>query len=355
LAKVRCHAAALPALRLAGGEGRLARLIATARTLPPPRTAIIHPVDDNALRGAMDAAAAGLLVPVLVGPEARIRAAAAAGGIEHRLQLMGELLEHHQLHHPDVPLERMERPEERVEGGGVGRVNLEDEHALLDVLQQILGLCTEDLEHLGIGVTAPVSYEPPFTLARRFSTLDHLTKGRVAWNIVTGYSNAASRAVGRDNIMPHDPRYDLADEFLEIADPPRQRRGAETDLLRRRPGSSASSVRSLANKVAVGAARVATGAGAGPSARCGRPTAPTPTSAHTQLGPPPGKAPRPLRRRCEHARARVQYGAAPPVELLPGCSSIAAGWTTAPSSPFWKDVHPRDPRVRMQAALSELR
>ncbi|ERF83532.1 LLM class flavin-dependent oxidoreductase [Bradyrhizobium viridifuturi] len=70
-------------------------------------------------------------------------------------------------------------------------------------------------EHLGIGVTAPVSYEPPFTLARRFSTLDHLTKGRVAWNIVTGYSNAASRAVGRDNIMPHDPRYDLADEFLD--------------------------------------------------------------------------------------------------------------------------------------------
>jgi len=82
LVKVRCPATALPALRLAGGEGRLARLIATARTLPPPRTAIIHPVDDNALRGAMDAATAGLLVPVLVGPEARIRAVAAAGGID---------------------------------------------------------------------------------------------------------------------------------------------------------------------------------------------------------------------------------------------------------------------------------
>lgn len=70
-------------------------------------------------------------------------------------------------------------------------------------------------EHLGLGVTASVSYEPPFTLARRFSTLDHLTKGRVAWNIVTGYSAAASRAVGRADIMPHDPRYDLADEFLD--------------------------------------------------------------------------------------------------------------------------------------------
>ncbi|MDU6139089.1 LLM class flavin-dependent oxidoreductase, partial [Bradyrhizobium sp.] len=70
-------------------------------------------------------------------------------------------------------------------------------------------------EHLGLGITASVSYEPPFTLARRFSTLDHLTRGRIAWNIVTGYSAAASRAVGRADIMAHDPRYDLADEFLD--------------------------------------------------------------------------------------------------------------------------------------------
>jgi long-chain alkane monooxygenase len=70
-------------------------------------------------------------------------------------------------------------------------------------------------EHLGFGITASVSYEPPFTLARRFSTLDHLTKGRIAWNIVTGYSAAASRAVGRATIMEHDSRYDMADEFLD--------------------------------------------------------------------------------------------------------------------------------------------
>jgi len=70
-------------------------------------------------------------------------------------------------------------------------------------------------EHLGFGITASVSYEPPFTLARRFSTLDHLTKGRIAWNVVTGYSAAASRAVGRPGINAHDLRYDIADEFLE--------------------------------------------------------------------------------------------------------------------------------------------
>ncbi|GGC65470.1 LLM class flavin-dependent oxidoreductase [Chelatococcus reniformis] len=70
-------------------------------------------------------------------------------------------------------------------------------------------------EHLGFGITASVSYEPPFTLARRFSTLDHLTGGRIAWNVVTGYSAAASRAVGRPGINAHDLRYDIADEFLE--------------------------------------------------------------------------------------------------------------------------------------------
>ena len=69
--------------------------------------------------------------------------------------------------------------------------------------------------HLGFGITANLTYEHPYQFARRFSTLDHLSGGRIGWNIVTGYSNAASRAVGRDNIMPHDPRYDLADEFLD--------------------------------------------------------------------------------------------------------------------------------------------
>ena len=70
-------------------------------------------------------------------------------------------------------------------------------------------------KHLGFGITSNLTYEHPYQFARRFSTLDHLTGGRIAWNIVTGYSAAASRAVGRADIMAHDPRYDLADEFLD--------------------------------------------------------------------------------------------------------------------------------------------
>ena len=53
-------------------------------------------------------------------------------------------------------------------------------------------------------------------LARRFSTLDHLTRGRVGWNIVTGYLDSAARAMGLDAQLAHDERYDRADEYLEV-------------------------------------------------------------------------------------------------------------------------------------------
>ncbi len=51
-------------------------------------------------------------------------------------------------------------------------------------------------EHLGFGITGITSFEPPYTFARRMSTLDHLTAGRVSWNIVTGYLDSAARAMG---------------------------------------------------------------------------------------------------------------------------------------------------------------
>jgi FMN-dependent oxidoreductase (nitrilotriacetate monooxygenase family) len=69
--------------------------------------------------------------------------------------------------------------------------------------------------HLGFGVTANLAYEPPYLFARRMSTLDHLTAGRIGWNIVTGYLDSAARALGYTEQMRHDDRYDLADEYLE--------------------------------------------------------------------------------------------------------------------------------------------
>ncbi|CDX51119.1 Dimethyl-sulfide monooxygenase [Mesorhizobium plurifarium] len=70
--------------------------------------------------------------------------------------------------------------------------------------------------HLGFGVTSNLSLEPPYILARRLSTLDHLTNGRIAWNIVTGFLASAARGVGLDTIQKHDDRYDVADEYMDV-------------------------------------------------------------------------------------------------------------------------------------------
>jgi len=71
-------------------------------------------------------------------------------------------------------------------------------------------------EHLGFGVTFSTTYEPPFAFARRMSTLDHLTKGRVGWNIVTSYLPNAARNFGHPDEVPHDHRYEIADEYLDV-------------------------------------------------------------------------------------------------------------------------------------------
>lgn len=71
-------------------------------------------------------------------------------------------------------------------------------------------------EHLGFGITVNVHGEAPYGFARRFSTLDHLTGGRLGWNIVTGYLDSAHRGQGSGALPPHDRRYDYADEYLEV-------------------------------------------------------------------------------------------------------------------------------------------
>lgn len=71
-------------------------------------------------------------------------------------------------------------------------------------------------QHLGFGVTVNLSYEPPFPFARRMSTLDHLTRGRIGWNIVTGYLDSAARAMGLERQLAHDNRYDVADDYMQV-------------------------------------------------------------------------------------------------------------------------------------------
>lgn len=71
-------------------------------------------------------------------------------------------------------------------------------------------------ENISFGVTASTTYEHPYALARRFSTVDHLTKGRVGWNIVTSYLDSAARNFGLNTQIEHDERYRIADEYLHV-------------------------------------------------------------------------------------------------------------------------------------------
>lgn len=71
-------------------------------------------------------------------------------------------------------------------------------------------------EHLGFAYTSSVLQMPPFTFARQASTLDHLTAGRVGWNVVTSYLRNAGANLGFGGLPDHDERYDRADEYLEV-------------------------------------------------------------------------------------------------------------------------------------------
>ena len=71
-------------------------------------------------------------------------------------------------------------------------------------------------KNLAFGVTASTTYDLPYSLARRFSTVDHLADGRVAWNIVTSYLDSAARNLGLNTQVEHDERYRIADEFMDV-------------------------------------------------------------------------------------------------------------------------------------------
>ncbi len=76
-----------------------------------------------------------------------------------------------------------------------------------------VGMATEKL---GIGVTYSTTYYEPFHVARIFATLDQLTGGRAAWNVVTSLNASEAANFGRDVVLEHDLRYDRAEEFLDV-------------------------------------------------------------------------------------------------------------------------------------------
>src|SRR5579875_3042238 len=82
-------------------------------------------------------------------------------------------------------------------------------------LSIVLGVLAQATSRIGLGATCSTTYYPPFHVARTFATLDHLSGGRAAWNVVTSVNDSEAQNFGVDAHLGHDARYDRADEFLD--------------------------------------------------------------------------------------------------------------------------------------------
>lgn len=71
-------------------------------------------------------------------------------------------------------------------------------------------------KHLGLIATASSTFEPAYTIARRFASLDHISEGRAGWNLVTTSNPDAALNFGLEDQMPHAERYARAREFFDV-------------------------------------------------------------------------------------------------------------------------------------------
>ena len=91
-------------------------------------------------------------------------------------------------------------------------------HAFLDfepltVTAALAGITS----HIGLVATVNTNFEQPYALARRFASLDHISGGRIGWNIVSSLADGAARSFGVDQPLTHKERYARADEFVTLA------------------------------------------------------------------------------------------------------------------------------------------
>jgi FMN-dependent oxidoreductase (nitrilotriacetate monooxygenase family) len=80
----------------------------------------------------------------------------------------------------------------------------------------VLALMAAATTRIGLGATRSTTYYHPYHLARTFATLDHLTRGRAAWNVVTSVNQSEAQNFGYEEHLAHDRRYDRADEFMQV-------------------------------------------------------------------------------------------------------------------------------------------
>ena len=99
-------------------------------------------------------------------------------------------------------------------GGFHTRLELGGQISFLDPMM-VLPLMARATTKLGIGTTLSTTFHQPYNLARTLASLDILSHGRVAWNIVTSTRNEEARNFGMPELPPRDLRYDMADEVVE--------------------------------------------------------------------------------------------------------------------------------------------
>ncbi len=80
----------------------------------------------------------------------------------------------------------------------------------------LLGALSMATRHIGLGATVSTSFSEPYNVARAFASLDHLSGGRAAWNVVTSSNEAAALNFSRERMIAHDLRYEIAGEFVDV-------------------------------------------------------------------------------------------------------------------------------------------
>jgi len=80
----------------------------------------------------------------------------------------------------------------------------------------ILGALSASTSRIGLVATLSTTFYPPYLLARLLASLDHFSRGRIGWNVVTSTKKSAAQNFGQDDIVEHDERYDIADEYMAL-------------------------------------------------------------------------------------------------------------------------------------------
>ncbi len=80
----------------------------------------------------------------------------------------------------------------------------------------VLAALAATTSHVGLVATASTTYNEPYNLARRFASLDHLSRGRAGWNIVTTFVPDVAANFGSEALPRGDERYDRAEEFVDV-------------------------------------------------------------------------------------------------------------------------------------------